>query len=74
MSCLHEPTDELLDSVAWKLTDEPQSASVLARKARVSTNDAHRALGWLIEHQMATAVGNGAWRRFRTFNPRTDIR
>ena len=54
------------DAIAPALTDIPQSPSVLARKAHVSTPAAHRALRWMAAHHYAVAVGNGAWTKYRT--------
>jgi hypothetical protein len=66
----NEPIDAVLDAVAEALSDQPASPSRIARKAstadaKISTTDAHAALRWLVEHQMAVAVGNGAWANYR---------
>ena len=61
---IYEIADALSEPTV--LTDEPQTPSVLARKAKVTTQQAHRALCWMVANHYAVAVGNGAWTRYRT--------
>lgn len=56
---------DLVDAIAPHLTDTPQSPSCLARKARITTYEAHDALRWMVENSYAVPVGNGAWTTYR---------
>lgn len=60
-----EPSDVVLDAIASALTDTPESPSNLARKAHVTTREAHAALAWLGRKRMVVSVGNGCWTRYR---------
>lgn len=69
-----EPTDAVLDAVADALDFYAvQSPSAVARRAKVSTSEARLALKWLVAHQFAAAVGNGAWTKYRGFTASRDL-
>jgi streptomycin 6-kinase len=61
-----EPDYDMIDLVAEALTDTAASPSKIARKAKVTTNQAHEALRWLARNEMAIVVGNGTWANYRT--------
>jgi DNA-binding IclR family transcriptional regulator len=54
-----------IDAISVYLTDEPQTPSALARKARITTGQAHRALRFMVSEHYAVREGNGAWARYR---------
>lgn len=58
-------TDALLDSVAAAVRDELEPPSRIARRAKVATHEAQRALAWLARRQFVVASGNGAWTNYR---------
>ena len=56
---------DYVDAIAPHLTDDPQTPSALARKAKIATVHAHMALRWMRNAHYVVAVGNGAWVRYR---------
>ncbi len=72
-------SDEIYDiadalSEPTVLTDVPQSPSALARKAKVTTNQAHQALRWMAANHYVVPVGNGAWTKYRLRRPGEALR
>ena len=56
---------DYVDALTPFLTDDPQTPSALARKAKIPTVHAHTALRWMVNEHYAVRVGNGAWARYR---------
>jgi hypothetical protein len=65
METTNEPSDKILEATADALTETWTNPSTIARRAKITTGQAHAALKWLTANQMATATGNGSWTKYR---------
>ena len=54
-----------VDAIEPHVTDEPQSPSKLARKAKIATVHAGLALRWMADNDYVIVVGHGSWAKYR---------
>ncbi len=57
-------TADVIEPVLDAEPDKWWTPSAVARKAKITTSEAGRALAWMDEHNYVKADGNGCWRKF----------